>query len=92
METLLTIREQRREILQLLKERPSLKPYLTEAIANAYEAGLDLVVKKTPLDYSDLPKNCPYTSEQLFDPEYVTPFRNSYRSRVASPRCPQRND
>lgn len=65
-----TIREQRREILQLLKENPSLKPYLIEAIAYAHESGKDLVVKETPLDYGDLPENCPYTSEQLFDPDF----------------------
>ncbi|XFA73622.1 DUF29 domain-containing protein [Thermosynechococcaceae cyanobacterium Okahandja] len=67
-----TIREQRREILQLLKENPSLKPYLEEAIAPAHESGLDLVVKETPLDYGDLPENCPYTPEQLFDPNFPT--------------------
>ncbi|PSB06024.1 DUF29 domain-containing protein [filamentous cyanobacterium CCP1] len=65
-----TIREQRREVLQLLQENPSLKPYLEEAIAFAYESGLDLVVRETPLDYSDLPENCAYTPEQLFDPEF----------------------
>ncbi|NJL38744.1 MAG: DUF29 domain-containing protein [Leptolyngbyaceae cyanobacterium RM2_2_4] len=67
-----TIREQRREILQILKENPSLQPYLAEAIASAHESGLDLVVKETPLDYGDLPENCPYTSDQLFDPDFPT--------------------
>ncbi|NEQ19193.1 MAG: DUF29 domain-containing protein [Microcoleus sp. SIO2G3] len=67
-----TIREQRREILQLLKENPSLKPYLAEAIGHAHESGLDLVVKETLLDYSDLPENCPYTPEQLLDPSFPT--------------------
>jgi hypothetical protein len=66
------IREQRREIWQLLKENPSLKPYLIEAIAHAHESGIDLVVKETPLNYEDLPQNCPYTSEQLFDPDFPT--------------------
>ncbi|UIE40138.1 DUF29 domain-containing protein [Leptodesmis sichuanensis] len=65
-----TIREQRREILQLLKENPSLKPYLAEAIADAYESGKDLVVKETPLDYEDLPENCPYIADQLVDPNF----------------------
>ena len=65
-----TIREQRREILQLLKENPSLKSYLMAAIAHGHESGLDLVVKETPLEYEELPKNCPYTSEQLFDPSF----------------------
>ncbi|QKD81193.1 DUF29 domain-containing protein [Thermoleptolyngbya sichuanensis A183] len=67
-----SIREQRREILQLLKENPSLKPYLSQAIADAYEAGKDLVVKETPLDYGNLPESCPYTFEQLFDPNFPT--------------------
>jgi hypothetical protein len=62
-----TIREQRREILQLLKENPSLKPYLAEAITYAHESGLDLVVKETPLDYPDLPQAPIYTLEQLLD-------------------------
>ncbi|MBW4515924.1 MAG: DUF29 domain-containing protein [Timaviella obliquedivisa GSE-PSE-MK23-08B] len=65
-----TIREQRREVLRLLQENPSLNPYLAEAIASAHESGLDLVVKETPLDYGDLPENCPYTLEQLFDPDF----------------------
>ncbi len=65
-----TIREQRRAAQKLIAQNPSLKTYLAEAIADAYEAGKDLVVKETPLDYGDLPKNCPYTSEQLVDPNF----------------------
>ncbi|MFN9831460.1 MAG: DUF29 domain-containing protein, partial [Pseudanabaena sp.] len=34
-----TIREQRKEVLELLKENPSLKSYLPEAIASAHESG-----------------------------------------------------
>ena len=65
-----TIREQRREILRLLQENPSLKSYLEEAIIYAHESGKDLVVGETPLDDADLPANCPYSSEQLFDPNF----------------------
>jgi Domain of unknown function DUF29 len=65
-----TIREQRREILILLKENPSLKPYLEEAIAHAYESGLDLAVRETPLDYPDFPADCPYTMSQIFDSDF----------------------
>ncbi len=68
-----TIREQRRAVQKLISQNPSLKPYLIEAIASAHESGLDLVVKETPLDYEDLPENCPYTSEQLFDPDFPPP-------------------
>jgi Domain of unknown function DUF29 len=62
-----TIREQRKEVLRLLKENPSLQPYLQEAIADAYETGLAIVVRETPLDYKDLPSECPYSVEQILD-------------------------
>jgi len=49
-----TIREQRQEIRRHLKENPSLKPYLKEAIEIGYEKGLSLVDRETPLDPSQL--------------------------------------
>lgn len=64
---LATIREQRRRILDVLDENPSLKPYLPEAICKAYEDGVDLAVRETSLGYKDLPSLCPYTSEQVLD-------------------------
>jgi hypothetical protein len=65
-----TIREQRRAVQKLIRQNPSLKPYLPEAIADAFESGLDLVVRETPLDYPDLPESCPYTPDHLFDPDF----------------------
>ena len=64
---LATIREQRRESKDILKDSPSLKPYLAEAIEKAYQSGLDLVVRETPLDYPDLPETCPYSADQILD-------------------------
>lgn len=65
-----TIRSQRREIETILTENPSIKPYLTEAIAKGYKAGLDLVALETPLDYQDLPEDPIYTIQQLLDPDF----------------------
>lgn len=65
-----TIREQRREIKKLIRKNPSLKSYLDEAIADGYESSLDLVVRETPLDYKDLPKDCPYEIAQIFDDNF----------------------
>ena len=62
-----TIREQRKEVLKLLKQNPSLKSYLPVAIASAHESGLALVVRETTLDYEDLPVECPFSLEQIFD-------------------------
>lgn len=67
-----TIQIQRQEINDLLEENPSLKPYVLEAIAKGYQAGLDLVRLETSLDYKDLPQTCPYTLEQLFDLDFPT--------------------
>lgn len=44
-----TIRVQRREILRLLKENPSLKPYLNDALLEADENAIDLAVGETNL-------------------------------------------
>lgn len=65
-----TIREQRRATQKLIRQNLSLKAYLPEAIADAYETGLDLVVRETPLDYPDLPEMCPYDEVQIFDPNF----------------------
>ena len=67
-----TIRGQRRDIKRLIDENPSLKPYLNQAISEAYQEGVDLVVKETPLDDKDLPEHCPYTIEQIFDSTFPT--------------------
>jgi len=65
-----TIRGQRREIKYLLLQNPSLKSYLDEAILLGYVQGIDLAVQETPLDDSDIPKECPYSVEQIFDDNF----------------------
>ena len=65
-----TIKEQRREIKKLIRKNPSLKSYLDEAIADGYESALDLVVRETPLDYKDLPKDCAYLIAQILDDNF----------------------
>ncbi|MGA7954860.1 MAG: DUF29 domain-containing protein [Gloeobacterales cyanobacterium] len=62
-----TIREQRREIQRHLKENPSLKPYLAEAIEIAYENGLDLLDRETPIDPKQLPQVCPFSLAEIFE-------------------------
>jgi hypothetical protein len=62
-----TIREQRRKIQQQIKDNPSLKSYLDEAIHRAYADGLDLVDRETPLDPEQLPALCPFSEYDIFD-------------------------
>ncbi|MCL1473769.1 DUF29 domain-containing protein [Argonema antarcticum] len=65
-----TIREQRRRIIELLEENPSLKPYLPEAKEKTYQDGLDLAVQETSLSYKIFPSECPYDLEQVLDSKF----------------------
>lgn len=65
-----TIREQRRRIQRLLNKSPSLQPYLLQALEEAYQDGLDLAVRETSLDEDDFPQECPYSLEQVLNPEF----------------------
>ncbi|NEQ23134.1 MAG: DUF29 domain-containing protein [Microcoleus sp. SIO2G3] len=64
---LATIREQRRRIIDLLEESPSLQPYLPEVSEKAYQDGVDLAVRETSLNYKDFPQECFYSLEQVLD-------------------------
>lgn len=65
-----TIIEQRDRITFHLKDNPSLKSYLNQAVIEAHRLALSLVVRETPLDYPDLPADCPYTIAQILDPQF----------------------
>ncbi|MBD2066846.1 DUF29 domain-containing protein [Leptolyngbya sp. FACHB-671] len=67
---LATIRVQRREVLQLLQENPSLKPYLQEALQQAFETGRDLAVSETNLPYKTFPSECSYSLEQILSDRF----------------------
>lgn len=66
-----TIREQRRRILDLLEESPSLQPYIPEALQKAYQDAIDLAVRETSLNYRDFPDQCPYSLDQSLDLSFL---------------------
>jgi hypothetical protein len=66
-----TIREQRVQIRLLLQDSPSLKPYLDEVFLAAYELGLALAIRETLLGEQVFPEECPYTPEQVMNPEFL---------------------
>jgi len=71
-----TIIEQRDRIKLHLKDNPSLKSYLDEAVIEAHRLALSLVVRETPLDYPDLPSDCPYAIAQILDPQFPEDLRS----------------
>jgi hypothetical protein len=65
-----TINNQRTELIDLLKDSPSLKRFLTDVVSEAYPSALELVIEETNLPESTFPKTCPYTIEQLLDKKF----------------------
>lgn len=67
---LATIRVQRRNTLRLLKDNPSLKSYLEEALIEAYENARDLAMGETELPEETFSPECQYNLTQIFDDHF----------------------
>lgn len=67
---LITLQVQRQDVLDLLEENPSLKPYLAEAISKSYLRALQLALEETKLPRKTFPKECPYSLEQILDDQF----------------------
>ncbi|XWK87323.1 MAG: DUF29 domain-containing protein [Phormidium sp.] len=65
-----TIDEQRFQILGLLQESLSLKPYLPDAISEVYKYALKLAMSETSLSKESFTQECPYSLEQILDFEF----------------------
>ncbi|MBE9168392.1 DUF29 domain-containing protein [Pleurocapsales cyanobacterium LEGE 06147] len=65
-----TLRIQRRDTLRLLKDNPSLKSYLDEALQEAYENARDLAMGETNLPEQTFPISCLYTVSQILDDRF----------------------
>ena len=64
---LATLRIQRRDITRLLKDNPSLKPYLEQSVKDAYDNGRDLAMAETDLPGSRFPVESPYSFDVALD-------------------------
>ena len=67
---LATIRIQRLDTMELLKDNPSLKPYLEEALEPAYQKAIALAVKETNLPNKTFPSQCPYILTDILDDSF----------------------
>jgi hypothetical protein len=65
-----TINEQRRKLVRVMEESPSLVPTLEAAIARAYVDARGTASDETGIKSSHFPQVCPFTREQIFDPEW----------------------
>jgi hypothetical protein len=66
-----TIREQRRQIEKLLRESPSLRSFVAEALAEAYREQREDAVEATGLPEAGFPAECPFTPEQVMSRSFL---------------------
>ncbi|MGB5594479.1 MAG: DUF29 domain-containing protein [Crocosphaera sp.] len=66
-----TIREQRRQLLLLLEDSPSLKPLLFESLTNCYDEARKIVLDKTNLSDNIIPLEIPFPVEDILNYDYL---------------------
>ena len=66
-----SIREQRRGVAKLIEESPSLKGHPAEVLAEEYEAARIDASDETGLNLSVFPLECPFSLQQILDPEFL---------------------
>ncbi|MCK5719198.1 MAG: DUF29 domain-containing protein [Thiomargarita sp.] len=66
-----TIREQRKRILKLLVESPSLKNELENQLADAYDSAIIFASSDTGMSEFDFPNKCPFTIKKILDKEFL---------------------
>jgi DNA-binding transcriptional regulator YdaS (Cro superfamily) len=66
-----TIIEQRARLLRRLQESPSLRGYPGEVLEEEYAIARDKAAAETGLRAATFPKTCPYTIDQVLDPDFL---------------------
>jgi Domain of unknown function DUF29 len=61
----LSIREQRRRIVRVLKKNPGLKPQVAEAIVEGYADGRDRAAAEMDISFDILPDLCPFSFDEM---------------------------
>ena len=67
----LTVRLQRKDLEKLVAENPSLRPYLSESLPEAYEHAVVEAMTETGHPESDFPSTFPFTLDVVLDPDFL---------------------
>jgi hypothetical protein len=62
-----SIIEQRKQIQRQIQSSPSVKPFLPEAVDDAYPDAVDIAVRETLLSPERFPLTCPYSIDRILD-------------------------
>jgi hypothetical protein len=65
-----TIANARQNIADILEDSPSLRSYLTEVLADCYQAARKLAATETQLAIATFPETCPYSIEQILTDDH----------------------
>jgi len=65
-----TISIQRKEVLDVLTDSPSLKPKVHDCIKDAYPRAVDDAVEETGVFKQNFPVECPWEFEQIVDDDF----------------------
>lgn len=65
-----SIRNARQEVLNLVKDSPSLRPRLSSFVADVYCHAAESAASETGLPDKHFPRECPYTVEQILDRDF----------------------
>ena len=65
------IRHQRDELAQIVADSPSLVSFPGEVALECYNAGRLRASEETGIDFSLFPDLCPFTAEQVIDPDFL---------------------
>jgi hypothetical protein len=66
-----TLLEHRNRIKRILKDSPSLKPYLSEIINECYQNAQKKASLETDLSIDTFPVDCIFTTEEILDLDYL---------------------
>ena len=61
---------QRRAVVRIVRDNPSLQPKIPEVLADVYDDAAIEAAEETKLPKSAFPVSCPYTFEQIIDPDF----------------------
>lgn len=65
-----SIRNQRKALLAVIKDNPSLNPTIPEYVKDVYEDALEGAVEETGIYKENFPAQCPYSFEQIMNDEF----------------------
>jgi hypothetical protein len=66
-----TIREQRRQIDRLLRESPSLRPFVAAELTEAHRNAREDAVEETGLAETEFPTGCPFTLDEVLSRSFL---------------------